>query len=49
MEFAQAHPEIEVIGTDLSPIQPEFDPPLSFEKASGVPARYQGNRTRSYA
>lgn len=27
IEFAEAHPNIQVIGTDLSPIQPDFVPP----------------------
>lgn len=27
MEYADAHPEAEVIGVDLSPVQPEFVPP----------------------
>lgn len=31
-EFADLHPSAEVIGTDLSPIQPQFIPPnLTFE------------------
>ncbi len=32
IDFADEHPESEVIGTDLSPIQPSFVPPnLRFE------------------
>ena len=30
MEYADAHPEAEVIGVDLSPVQPEFVPPNCF-------------------